>query len=114
LTTNAGQAPCPSGRYWVVQAGDTLYQIALLTGTTLDRLIRLNSGIDPDNLQIGQQICLPPEPVCPSNIFWEVAPGDTLYSIARASGTTVEKLLELNPELDPLNLQVGQAVCLPE
>ncbi|CEP67683.1 LysM domain [Moorella glycerini] len=107
------QVPCPSGRYWRVEAGDTLYLIALRIGTTVDELLRLNRGVDPYNLQIGQVLCLPPEPPCPSGVYWEVAPGDTLYSIARVTGTTVEKLLELNPHVDPYNLQVGQKICLP-
>ncbi|WP_156275317.1 LysM peptidoglycan-binding domain-containing protein [Neomoorella glycerini] len=107
------QVPCPSGRYWRVEPGDTLYLIALRIGTTVDELLRLNPGVDPYNLQVGQVLCLPPEPPCPSGVYWEVAPGDTLYSIARATGTTVEKLLELNPHIDPYNLQVGQKICLP-
>jgi LysM repeat protein len=107
------EVPCPSGRYWRVEAGDTLYQIALRIGTTVAELERLNPGIDPYNLQIGQVLCLPNEPPCPSGVYWQVAPGDTLYSIARATGTTVEKLLELNPHVDPYNLQVGQNICLP-
>ncbi|SMB99947.1 LysM domain-containing protein [Thermanaeromonas toyohensis ToBE] len=106
------QPPCPSGRYWRVQPGDTLYLIALRLGTTVEELMRLNPGVDPNNLQIGQLICLP-EQQCPSGVYWIVAPGDTLYRIAQAVGTTVEKLLELNPHIDPYNLQVGQAICLP-
>jgi LysM repeat protein len=106
------QPPCPSGRYWRVEAGDTFYLIALRTGTTVEELFRLNPGVDPDNLQIGQLVCLP-EQVCPSGVFWVVAAGDTLYSIARAAGTTVEELLALNPGVDPQNLQIGQVICLP-
>ncbi|MCL6448902.1 MAG: LysM domain-containing protein [Armatimonadetes bacterium] len=106
------QPPCPSGRYWRVEAGDTFYLIALRTGTTIAELERLNPGVDPNNLQIGQLICLPAQ-VCPSGVYWIVAAGDTLSSIARATGTTVEKLLELNPHVDPQNLQIGQAICLP-
>ena len=104
--------PCPSGRYWRVEAGDTFYLIALRTGTTIVELERLNPGVDPDDLQIGQLICLPAQ-ACPSGVYWIVAAGDTLYSIARAAGTTVEKLLELNPHVDPQNLQIGQTICLP-
>ncbi|MDK2820282.1 MAG: hypothetical protein PWP31_247 [Clostridia bacterium] len=52
-------------------------------------------------------------PPCPSSLYWEVAPGDTLYTIAQATGTTVERLIELNPHIDPNNLQVGQNICLP-
>jgi LysM repeat protein len=42
-----------------------------------------------------------------------VEPGDTLFLIARSTGTTVEKLLELNPGINPRNLQAGQTICLP-
>lgn len=106
--------PCPSGRYWQVRAGDTLYSIARQLGTTLDELLRLNPGVDPSNLRIGQFLCLPEEfPPCPSGVYWVVAPGDTLYRIAQATGTTVDALLQANPGIDPLNLQVGQKICLP-
>jgi len=108
------EIPCTTGRYWQVGEGDTLYLIALRMATTVDTLLRLNPGIDPLNLQPGQLICLPFEQECPSGVYWEVAPGDTLYSIARATGTTVDILLQLNPNIDPNNLQVGQAICLPE
>ncbi|MDN5348492.1 MAG: hypothetical protein PWP65_2057 [Clostridia bacterium] len=107
--------PCPSGRYWQVAPGDTLYLISRRATTTVSELLRLNPGIDPDNLQVGQFLCLPPEqPPCPSGLYWVVAPGDTLSSIARSVGTTVEVLLRLNPGVDPFNLQVGQNICLPE
>ncbi|MCL4440426.1 MAG: LysM peptidoglycan-binding domain-containing protein [Firmicutes bacterium] len=106
--------PCPSGRYWRVAPGDTLYRIASRVSTTVDELLRLNPGINPYNLRIGQVLCLPPEePPCASGVYWRVAPGDTLWIIARETGTTVERLLELNPNLDPLNLQPGMSICLP-
>lgn len=87
--------------------------IASFVGAAITELERLNPGIDPAELQIGQQICLPPERFCPSGVFWQVAPGDTLYTIARSTGTTLEKLLELNPYTDPFKLLPGQTICLP-
>lgn len=105
--------PCPSDRFWTVQPGDTFYLIASFVGTTVAELKRLNPGSDPANLQTGQKICLPPERICPSGVFWEVAPGDTLYTIALATGTTLDQLLELNPYVDPLKLLPGQTICLP-
>ncbi len=107
------QQPCPSDRYWRVKRGDTLYNIAIRTATTVDKLLELNPNINPNNLRIGSLICLPPEQPCPSGIFWEVAAGDTLHEIARFNNTTVKKLLELNPNIDPNNLQIGQNICLP-
>lgn len=39
--------------------------------------------------------------------------GDTLWSIAKRFGTTVDKLVAINPQLDPKNLKVGGLVRLP-
>ena len=39
---------------------------------------------------------------------------DTLSGIAEANGTTVERLQELNPELDPQGLVAGQRIKLRE
>lgn len=109
------QQPCPSGRFWRVQPGDTLYTISLRTETTINILLQLNPGLVPENLQIGSVLCLPPEePPCASGIFWRVSAGDTLYTIALARNTTINKLLELNPGIEPNNLQIGQNICLPE
>jgi LysM repeat protein len=107
------QGSCPSGRYWRVKRGDTLFNIALRSATTVNRLLELNPDVNPSNLRIDSLICLPPEQPCSSGIYWEVAVGDTLYKIAKSSNTTVKKLLELNPDIDPNNLQIGQNLCLP-
>jgi LysM repeat protein len=42
--------------------------------------------------------------------FYRVQAGDTLESIASGSGTTVERLLELNPGIDPVALRIGQRI----
>lgn len=104
---------CPSGRFRRIQPGDTLYAIALSIQTTVDELLRLNPQINPQNLQVGSVICLPPENQCASGLFWRVEKGDSLYKIAIAANTTVQRLLDLNPHIIPGNLQIGQSICLP-
>ncbi|MCQ4635497.1 LysM peptidoglycan-binding domain-containing protein [Anaerovorax odorimutans] len=42
-----------------VKAGDTLYMIAKMHKVTLDALMNANPKIDPYNLQIGTEICIP-------------------------------------------------------
>ncbi len=42
--------------------------------------------------------------------FYRVQGGDTLESIAEDHGTTVEALLELNPGIDPVALNIGQRI----
>jgi LysM repeat protein len=41
---------------------------------------------------------------------YSVRSGDTLASIAEKFGTSVDRLLELNPGIDPTALRVGQSV----
>jgi LysM repeat protein len=43
---------------------------------------------------------------------YKVKAGDTLAAIAERTGTTVERLLELNPNLDPNAMRAGQEICL--
>lgn len=45
---------------------------------------------------------------------YTVRPGDTLAVIAERTGLTVEELLELNPEIDPNSLTVGEKIKLTE
>jgi LysM repeat protein len=54
----------------------------------------------------------PPSPETPER-FHIVREGDTLATIAEANGTTVERLLELNPGVDPVALPVGARIRVP-
>jgi LysM repeat protein len=45
---------------------------------------------------------------------YTIKANDTLSSIAEANGTTVDHLLELNPDLDPQGLVAGQKIKLRE
>jgi LysM repeat protein len=42
--------------------------------------------------------------------FYEIEAGDTLETIASAHDTTVEQLLVLNPDVDPVALSIGQRI----
>ena len=44
----------------VVRSGDTLEAIAVRTGTTVAVLTRLNPGLDPELLRVGQRIRVRP------------------------------------------------------
>lgn len=43
----------------IVKSGDTLYMIAKQHNVTLEALMEANKSIDPYNMQIGQEICIP-------------------------------------------------------
>ena len=111
---------CPMGTFsYTIRSGDTLYLLAIRYNTTVEAIIAVNPGINPNNLQIGQVICIPettpPPPRCPMGSFaYTVMAGDTLYLLAIRYNTTVQAILAINPGLDPNNLRVGQIICIPE
>lgn len=42
--------------------------------------------------------------------YYEIEPGDTLADVANRFDTTVEQLLVLNPDADPVALRIGQRI----
>lgn len=104
---------------YTIKEGDTLFLIARRFNTTPENILRLNSGLSPDNLPIGEEICVisaTAQPVvCPlGTLPYNVNPVDTLKSIAERFGTDVAALLSANPDIDPYNLQVGQRICISQ
>ena len=53
---------CPFGAYYQVKPGDTLNKIAQRNNITLQNLLRMNPGIDPDLIYVNQIICIPQLP----------------------------------------------------
>lgn len=108
---------CPEGRLYTIRAGDTLYALARRFGITVDAIIAANPGIDPVNLSIGQQICIPMgllPGLCPSGTtLYIIQAGDTLYRLAQRFNVSVEAIISVNPGIDPQFLQIGQRICIP-
>lgn len=107
---------CPNGTFYTIKPGDTFFSIARRFNVSVDALLNANPGVNPDRLQIGQQICVPTLPTptitCPGPTY-TIRPGDTLFSLARSLGTTVPAILAANPGINPNALAVGQILCLP-
>jgi len=45
---------------------------------------------------------------------YSIQPGDNFHSLAQRWGGTCDDFLQLNPSVDPLKLQIGQKIVLPE
>lgn len=43
----------------IIKRGDTLYKLSLQYNVTVDNIVKANPGINPDNLNIGEVICIP-------------------------------------------------------
>ena len=108
---------CPPNTVpYLIRTGDTLYRLAQQFNTTVPALISANPFVDPDNLRIGQQICIPRQPIypaCPERNYYTIKPGDTLYRIARFFRVSLDDLIEANPGIDPNRIFVGQVICVP-
>ncbi len=98
----------PPARSVRVVKGDTLEAIAAREGVSVQDLMRLNKITRPEELQIGQQLKLPP-----GKAVVQVAPGDTLGGLASRHGTSVAALQKANPGVKPDRLKVGTWLRLP-
>jgi peptidoglycan DL-endopeptidase LytF len=103
----------------VVQPGDTLFSLARAYDTTVEEIMKANN-LTTTTLSIGQQLKIPtppppetpPGPTPPPPTTYTVRAGDTLFSIARQFGTTVQALRDLNNLTTDL-LALGQVLQIP-
>ena len=91
----------------IVKKGDTLYSIARLYNTTVNRIKELNNLVS-NIISIGQELLIDDN----QNNIYEVKSGDTLYSIARRFGTTVDEIKKLNNLVSNL-LSINQIIKIP-
>lgn len=55
-TTTTATTASTAARYYTIQSGDTLGVVAARERTTVADLLRLNPGVDPTGLHVGQRI----------------------------------------------------------
>lgn len=108
-----------------VRRKDALYGIAKRFNITIDDIKRFNKELYSGNLKKGMNLRIPkfrrvnPEDIANSDDDFEiytVKPKETRWSIANTYGITIDRMLELNPELSKTNnyLMEGQQLKLPK
>ncbi len=125
---------CPGGTLYRIRLEDTLWNLSRPFGVEVDEILAANPGLDPQNLRVGQVICIPgagaeppvpelepepePEPgppsTCPGGVLYVIRSRDTFYLIAQRYGISLERLIQANPGVDPDQLEVGSRICIPE
>lgn len=69
-------------------------------------------GITPDGV-VGQSTWDRLYPYIYGYSIYRVRSGDTLFNIARNFGTSTNRILVANPNIDPNNLQINQVIIVP-
>ncbi len=113
-------APAPSAEatsVYVVQPGDTLTTIALAHHTTVETLLTLNSLANPDLIEVGQALVLPPRPTLlgPANLLLPDGllvrgPASSSFDAIAYVASQPGKLRELREEVDGVELLGAEIV----
>lgn len=112
--------------YYTVKAGDTLYGISRKFGMSLSQLVSVN-GISASSLIVPGQTLRVAGGATTSTVVktnatssrtsggnYLVQPGDTLYSIARRSGMSLNSLLTLNGLSQSSVIYPGQSLTISQ
>jgi len=123
----------------VVGKGETIYSISRFYRVSADELMRVNSITDPSKLQSGKRLTIPPSAFSDVSVSagaassvtasgsasagsassrqtltdYRAVKGDTLYSIARANGISLQNLLEINRFSSNHVLKAGDVIKIP-
>lgn len=109
LPTGSVEAPDT----YVVQQGDTLYEIAISFDLTVDDLIAINE-LDGIVIRPGMELRLSVGTAeAPTPLTVTVAPGDTLWGLSRTYDLPVADIAAANGIAAQAVLQPGQALVIP-
>src|SRR5699024_10771473 len=86
--------------------GETLWSISQQYGVPVNSLIQVNQLNNPNQLQIGNMLIIPP-------IIHRVESGETLSQLATQYGTTVDAILSENQIQAPNMIQTGSQLIIP-
>jgi spore germination protein len=92
----------------VVQAGQSIFNIAQIYNSTVGAIVGANEVPNPDKLVVGQTLVIP----IVGSFYW-VQPGDSLYSIARSFGMNYLTLASINGISPTRPLPVGFRLYIP-
>ncbi len=93
---------------YVIQPGDTLWNVARAYGSTVSEIVTANQLPEPDRLVVGQAIVIPIQ-----GSYYYVAPGDSLWIIGRMFGINYLELARINNINPGEPIHVGLRLYIP-
>lgn len=97
----------------IIERGDTLSDLAIKYGTTVDRLVELNNIANPNLIFAGNTLLVPINDGKKQTVTYTVKRGDTLSGIAKKYGVSVQQLINANNIKNPNLIYVGQILTIP-
>lgn len=94
---------------YTVGKNDTLYSLSKKYNISIKQLMEVN-GLRSEKIKAGQQLLVPDQSIKSSSLY-TVKKGDTLYSIAKKSGFSLNELKKIN-HLQTDKLYIGQKLKL--
>jgi len=111
IAQNAQQATGPT---YIVQSGDSLNQIAIRFGKSLEELLTANKITDPNAISIGQAILIPGlEGVTGVLTSEKITLGMSFSSISRQYNLKQQGLMVLNRLTSPSEIIAGVSLIVP-
>ena len=114
---------CAKDAVHLVVKGDTIFSLSRQYKVSQEELMRHNGLSDPSKLQAGMRLSIPsaapaataPAPAAAKSAYSEyrVRPNETLYSIARTRGTTLQAILDINGFSKNYVLKAGETIKVP-
>ena len=103
------------GPIYIVQEGDSLWDIALRFRVTMDDLARANGITNPNQLVVGERLIIPGLEGIQGVLITQTIPyGETLRSFSRRYQVPENILIHLNHLTNPAELYVGSTLVIPE
>lgn len=131
-SAEVNQASQPEFDEYIVAKGDNFSTIIRkFDGLRVSDLRSANPEVDPARMQIGQALKIPRASLAVNRVsaasatetvnsgtasgkVYRIQSGDTLSKVASLYDVTVVSIQNANPNLDPLRLQVNQAINIPD
>jgi murein DD-endopeptidase MepM/ murein hydrolase activator NlpD len=105
----------PEGPIYIVQEGDTLWDIARRFGVSVEELERINGITDAGQITVGTELVIPGmDGVEGILVTREVPYGENLRSLSRRYEVPMETLARLNRITSPNQLFTGSFLIIPE
>ena len=100
---------------YIVQQGDSLWDIALRFGISIDALEQANGITDPNQLSAGARLVIPGLEGIQGELITENVPfGESLTSLSRRYQLPEDTLVRLNHLTSPGELYAGASLVLPK